>query len=166
MSDVQATALVRREGLVEHGPLRVAGLSAHFDQDSMHTIPALWGRFAPRLPLPGQHGWATYGVCFNGSPDTGAFQYMAGAELEPEAPAPEGLEVFEIPAQSYAVWRLTLDGGPLHPQMSGAARDIWGRRLAAEGLKPSGGPDFEYYPGDFDQNRKGSWVEFWIPVGA
>jgi AraC family transcriptional regulator len=168
MSDApsECPGLERLEGLKRLGPVRIAGLSGLFDADNMHAIPALWARFVPRLPVAGQRGQGTFGVCVSGSPDTGDFRYMAGAELEPGAPAPEGLEVVEVPAQSYAAWRLTLDGGPLHPQMQAAARDIWGRRLAAEGLKPSGGSDFEVYPPGFDQTRPGATVEFWVPVAT
>ena len=56
--------------------------------------------------------------------------------------------------------------GPLHPQMASALGEIWGERLQAAGLKPSGGPDFELYPEDFDQDRPGAVLEFWIPVQA
>lgn len=160
----ETSSLVRIEGLTRRDAFQVAGLSGRFDSDSLHAIPALWGRFVGHLPVGGQRGWETYGVCIYGSPDTGDFRYMAAVEIEADAPAPEGLEVFQIPAQPYAVYRLTVRAGPLHPQMHAAARDIWGRRLAAEGLKPSGGPDFELYPGDFDQNRPGSTLEFWIPA--
>ena len=48
--------------------------------------------------------------------------------------------------------------------MQAALRDIWGRRLKAEGLNPSGGPDFELYPPYFSGQTAGQWVEFWIPV--
>ncbi len=150
------------DGLSEPGPFRLAGLSNRFNQDNAAAIPGLWTRLAPRLPLAGQQGPEAYGACVSG--EDGGFQYMAGVRVGPDAAAPEGLEIMDAPAQTYAVFRLTLTGQALHPQMASAAKAIWGERLQATGLKPSGGPDFEYYPADFDENRPGATVEFWVPV--
>jgi len=153
------------EGLRRRPAFRVAGLAGRFDADTRPAIPGLWDQLVTRLPLPGQVGWETYGVCFGLDADKG-FEYMAGAEIGPDAPAPEGLQVREVPAQTYAVFRLTITGADLHPQMAAANMQIWGERLKAAGLEPSGGPDLEVYPGDFDQRRAGDAVEFWIPVRA
>ena len=145
------------------GRFRAAGVKSRFDRDSLHAIPALWDQLDPHLPVPGsKHG--TLGLCIPGAAGSGDFDYMAGVEMDAAAPAPERLELVEVPAQTYAVYRLTTNGEALHPQMQAALRDIWGRRLAAEGLKPSGGPDFELYPPYFTGHKAGETVEFWIPV--
>ncbi len=157
---------LNRIGDLQHRPaFTVAGCAGRFDNQTKSAIPRLWGQLVPRLPLSGQKGGEGFGVCWAVDPDKG-FNYMAGVELSPGAATPEGLETVEIPAQDYAVFRLTLTGGELHPQMSGAAAEIWGQRLQAAGLKPSGGPDFELYPDDFDQHRPGAWVEYWVPVAT
>ena len=163
MNDPAAITLERQGGLESRGPFTVAGLKSRFDRDSLHAIPALWDQLVPRLPVPGsKHG--TLGLCIPATPGTGDFDYMAGVEMDADAPAPEGLELIEVPAQTYAVYRLTVNGEALHPQMQAALRDIWGRRLTAEGLKASGGPDFELYPPYFTGQKAGETVEFWIPV--
>ena len=69
---------------------------------------------------------------------------MAAVAFDPARSTPEGLERMDLAAQAYAVFRLTLNGEALHPQMQAAARDIWMNRLPASGLKPVRAPDFEY----------------------
>ena len=157
--------LALEPGLTRRDAFRVAGLSGRFDRTSKAAIPALWDRLVPRLPLPGQVGWITYGLCWSASPGEGAFNYMAAAELEPDAPVPEGIEAFDVPAQTYLVFRHTTDAGNLHRQMSAACEEIWSSRLAKAGYKASGGPDFELYPGDFMSNKPGT-LFYWIPVTA
>lgn len=152
-------------GVQRRGAFTVAGLAGRFDAETRSAIPTLWKRLMPLLPAPGQKSWVTYGLCWSGELEQG-FDYMAGVEVDPGAAAPAGLEVKAVPDQAYAVFRLTVSGGPLHPQMVAALGEIWGERLQAARLKPSGGPDFEFYPEDFDQDRPGSVVEFWIPVEA
>lgn len=142
---------------------RVAGISGKFDEDNKAGIPALWPSLVKRLPLPGQTEGGTYGVMW-GAPD--GFHYMAAAAIAEDAAVPEGLEAKDIPAQSYLVFRQVLDGSDLHAQMQTAAREIWGHRLPNSGRKLAQGPDLEVYPPDFDANRAGSWIEWWIPVEA
>ena len=158
-----AIDLTLHSGVQRRGALRLAGLAGQFDGETRGAIPTLWDRFVPRLPVPGQAGWATYGLCWSGDLDKG-FNYMAAVELAPDAPAPEGLEMMEVPAQAYAAFRLNLNGGELHPQMAAAMDEIWGRRLTEAGLKPFAGPDFEFYPEHFDPRRPGAYIEVWIPV--
>ncbi len=152
-----------RPGLQHRPAFRAAGLHGRFDSSTRGAIPTLWDRFVPRLPLPGQAGNDTYGLCWSGDLDKG-FEYMAAVALDPGAAVPEGIDVKDVPAQAYAVFRLTLSGEELHPQMAAAMNRIWGGWLQEAGLKPRGGPDFEFYPAGFDARRKGGWVEMWIPV--
>jgi hypothetical protein len=79
-------------------------------------------------------------------------------------PAGHGAE--ELPAQSYLTFRLTVDGGPLHPQMQAAMREIWGERLPASGLVLAQVPDLEYYPRTSSPAAPARTVEFWIPSRA
>jgi len=151
--------------ILHRDAFRVAGLSGRFDGDTRGAIPGLWGKLIPLLPAPSQRGWRTYGLCWSGDLDQG-FDYMAGVEVESDAAAAMGMEVKEVPAQAYVVFRLTISGGDLHPQMTAAMAEIWGERLQAAGLTPSGGPDFELYPEDFDGRRPGAYVDFCIPVKA
>lgn len=165
MTDLNVAARVTmRPNLVTLPAFRVAGLVEEFKIETRLGIPILWERFIPRLPFAGMKGGATYGVCWDVSQDT-PFKYMAGAALEDGAPALAGLEVKEIPAQSYLVFRQAIDSGPFQTQVSAAMEEIWGRRMPSLAYKPGGGPDFEYYPPGFAPMQEG-WVEYWIPVAA
>ena len=155
--------LERVNGLAQRGAFTAAGFKNRFSPSNMHEIPALFSRLVPRMPLPGsKHG--TLGLIL--PDDQPGFVYMAGVEMEDGAPVPADMDRVEIPPQAYAVYRLTVSGEALQPQMQAALHDIWGRRLKAEGLTPTRGPNFELYPPYFDQNKAGDAVEFWIPVEA
>lgn len=157
----QAPAPVRKPGL------RIAGLSALFDETNKAGIPALWDGLVPRLPLPGQAGAGTFGVCAAApEAEPGGMRYMAGVAIAADAPAPAGLEVIDLAPQAYLVFRQDLDAGDLHPQMQAAAREIWGERLPASAYKLAQSPDLEVYPADFEPGRAGAVIEWWIPVEA
>ena len=157
------TSLTQSPAPVEGAGLRLAGLSAVFDDMTKAGIPGLWGRLVPRLPLEGQDGWGTFGLCM-AVPEAGAMRYMAAVALTPEAPAPAGLEIIDLPPRRYLVFRQVLHGGALHPQMQRAAKEIWGERLPSSGHRLAQAPDLEVYPPDFEPNRAGDWVEWWIPI--
>ena len=160
---IQAPAPARKPAL------RIAGLGADFDETTVHGIPELWDRFEPRLPLPSQAGGGTFGVCCAGPEGQSlkmGLHYIAGVAIAPDAAPPEGLEVIELPARSYLVFRQVLDGGPLHPQMQAAVREIWGQRVPASGCALARAPDLEVYPDAFHPETPGAWVEWWIPVAA
>ena len=151
------------EGPARKPPMRLAGLSGVFTDDNKHEIPRLWAQLVPRLPAPGQASGETFGMACASDVAEG-FSYMAAIRLRDDAPCPPGMELKELPAQSYLTFRLTVDGGPLHPQMQAAMREIWGERLPASGLVLAQVPDLEYYPENFEPGRAGATVEFWIPV--
>ena len=98
--------------------------------------------------------------------EEGRFNYLAGVEVSGDAPLPEGFERVHLATQTYAVFRLTVDGGPLHPQMQAAMPMIWGDLLPKSGLKAVPAPDLEVYPADFEPMRKGAYVDMYIAVEA
>lgn len=142
----------------------IAGFGRRFEETGRDQIPALWGRLTPRLPFAGQVGNATYGVCWEA--DDGAFYYMAGVALAAGVPKPRGVDVRNLPAQEYLVYRLRLRGLPLVPQLQEAAREIWGERIPRSGYTLARGPDVEFYPDDFRPNQPGKFIEWWIPVNG
>jgi AraC family transcriptional regulator len=150
--------------LVRRDAFTVVGPAALFNDDNKSGIPALWPRLIRALPLTGQVDARTYGVCQMIDKQEGCFKYLAGAQVAGGAALPDGFERIELPAHSYAVFRLTLDGSPLHPQMQAAMRRIWGEALPASGLKTVPAPDFELYPADFEPMRKGAYVDMCIAV--
>lgn len=143
----------------------VAGPSRQFDEASKVEIPQLWSALIGLLPFPGQvKSWATYGVVYSVNAAEGCFQYLAGVGVEPGCTPPPGFTRLEIPAATYAVFRITLNGGPLQPQIMSAMARIWGELLPASGLQLADGPDFELYDGRFDPKVAGSVIDFHIPV--
>jgi AraC family transcriptional regulator len=145
---------------------RVAGVSGVFGEATRAQIPQLWPRLIQRLPLPGQIGDdASFGVCSPAEGEDGCFRYLACVPIAADAPSPEGMEVVDVPAQTYLVFRQETDGSPLHPQMQAAVKEIWGERVPKSGFKLANGPDIEAYPPNFYPDRP-SHVEWWIPVEA
>ncbi len=159
----QKANVVQQGGLVRHEAFTVAGVAARIETAHKDVIPTLWPKLFHQLAGEKRADWRSYGVCWGADEAEGTFNYMAGVEVSPGA-TPKGFEAKTIPAQSYLVFRLTLDGGNLHEQMQAAAREIWGERLPKSGRKLSKGPDLEVYPPDFDPSRAGSTVDFWVPV--
>jgi AraC family transcriptional regulator len=165
MSDTKTQARVERmEGLVKRDAFTIVGVRALFDQQNKSGIPALWPRLIRVLPLAGQVNATTYGACWMENKAEGRFNYLAGVEVNGDTAPPDGFERLQLAAQTYAIFRLTLDGGPLHPQMQAAMPKIWGEMLPKSGLKVVPAPDLEVYPADFEPMRKGSYVDMYIAI--
>lgn len=157
-ANVTQLANVRRDAFT------VAGPRAAFDDENKSGIPSLWPRLIRCLPLPQQVGYGTYGVCWMADPKSGLLNYMAGVEVTGDAVLPDGFERIALKPQTYAAFRITLDGGNLHQQMQAAMPLIWGQMLPKSGLKHVPAPDLEVYPGDFNPEVKGMYVDIYIPV--
>ena len=162
MADLQ---LAQSAGAVLKPAMRIAGLGQTFTAADIGEIPGLWARLAPSLPLAGQGGGETFGVS-RVAPDGSGMHYLAGVALTPGAAIPDGFEGIDLSARPYLVFRQTLDGGELHPQMKAAAREIWGNRVPASGLTLAQAPELEVYPPDFQPDSPGAHVEWWLPVKA
>lgn len=160
-----STSVVQLPELVTLDAFRVAGPSRRFDQASKSEIPQLWSGLIAALPFEGQHqSWDTYGVVWSADRDEGSFHYMAGVGVEPHCALPKGFDEKLIPAATYAVFRITLNGGALHPQVKGAMATIWGELIPASGLKVADSPDFERYDGRFEPTQPGAVIDFHVPV--
>ena len=159
--------VVRLPELATLPAFRVAGPARRFDEATKSEIPQLWSALIGALPFAGQvKSWATYGVVSSVDAGQGDFQYLAGVGVEPGCVPPPGFSTMEIPAATYVVFRITLDGSALHPQVRQAMAAVWGELLPASGLTPAGGPDFELYDGRFDPLKAGSVIDFHVPVEA
>lgn len=143
----------------------VAGSQRRFDESNKAEIPQLWSQMLGALPFSGQTpGWTTYGVVWNVDRAEGHFDYLAGVGVEEGAALPAGFSALRIPGGSYAVFRITLNGGAVHPQLKSAMAKIWGDLVPAAGLQVAEGPDFERYDGKFDPTIKGAVIDFYLPV--
>jgi len=163
----RTAAVVRLPELATLPAFHVAGPARRFDESTKSEIPQLWSALIGALPFDGQvKSWATYGVVSSVDQADGCFQYLAGVGVEPGCVPPPGFSTMEIPAATYAVFRITLDGSALHPQVKQAMAAVWGELLPASGLKVAGGPDFELYDGRFDPLKAGSVIDFHVPVQA
>ena len=159
--------VVRLPDLVALPAFHVAGPARLFDEATKAEIPQLWSALIGALPFKGQlPSWATYGVVSSVDKGEGCFRYMAGVGVEPGCEPPPGFSVQQVPAATYAVFRITLDGSALHPQVKRAMAEIWGELIPASGLKVVEGPDFELYDGRFDPQKAGSVIDFHVPVQA
>ncbi len=160
-----STAVTRLPDLVRLEAFSIAGPARRFDQESRAEIPQLWSALIGALPFKGQEpSWATYGAVWSVDREEGSFDYMAGVGIAPGSTLPAGFSEKRIPAATYAVFRITLDGSALHPQVKNAMATIWGQLIPASGLKLADSPDFELYDGRFEPTRPGAVIDFHVPV--
>ena len=160
-----STPVVQLPDLVVKEAFTVAGRSRRFDEATKANIPQLWSQLIGALPFEGQSpSWATYGVVWGADQAEGGFNYMAGVEITPDKTPPDGFVTKDIPSATYAIFRITLDGGALHPQVKAAMATIWGDLIPATGLKVAASPDFELYDSEFSPNRPGAVIDFYVPI--
>lgn len=159
----QARVDVRPE--VRLDAFELAGFSRPFDADNKAEIPQLWARLIGSLPLAAQLPSAdSYGVIIDVDRSSGSFRYMAAVAVQPGAPLPPGFERLRLAAARYAVFRIHLNGGPLHPQIKAAMAKIWGELIPAAGLPLAGLPDFERYDGRFAPEQPGANIDYHVPL--
>jgi AraC family transcriptional regulator len=164
--------LVLRDGVTRRAGFKVAGYRITLEGTPGAEIPEMWGKLMRHMPLPGQiggpEGGVGYGVCWTENAEQGSMNYMAAFEVAQDpklhAKLPADLASFDVPAQTYRVFRLTLDGGPLGPQIQGAMRVIFETRVPQAGWELTGGPDLEVYPADFNPTKKGATLDLYVPV--
>jgi AraC family transcriptional regulator len=133
------------------------------NSDNAH-IPGIWGQLFQNAGKPGQKGWASIGVCWaEGDADT-CVNYMAAFEWDPAFPIPAPFDRLDLAPQTYRVFRLTMNGGPVNAQMQAAAKEIWGKRIPEAGWRLAKVPDLEVYSEDFRPDLAGVTVDFYVPV--
>jgi AraC family transcriptional regulator len=147
----------------------VVGLQGSFTPRTTSEIPALWSAFVPRIPaIPRRRGTATFGLCRPSADGPGApprFEYTAGVEVDALAAPPAGLATVTVPASTYAVF--THDGpvsgiGRTFDAIHGAGAG--GGALAAAGLEPAPGYEFERYDERWDARTASGPVDIYVPV--
>ncbi len=149
------------------GAFRIAGVAAEFDKTNKAGIPTLWPKLLGALPLPRQApSGEAFGVVQMIDRDCGRMRYMAGVEVTGDPKLPDGFDVIDLQPQTYAVFRITLNGADLQPQIMAAMQEVWGRLIPESGVKPIPAPDFELCPPGFEPMRAGQILDYYIPVEA
>jgi AraC family transcriptional regulator len=157
--------VIQTPELVTLEAFTVAGVARRVNEATKASIPDLWPRLIAVLPFEGQTpSWVTYGVEWGADRIEGSFNYMAAVGVKPDAVLPDGFERLDIPAATYVVFRITLAGGAVHPQVKAAMAKIWGELIPASEFKLTGGPDFESYSGNFEPTRPGAVIDYHVPV--
>jgi AraC family transcriptional regulator len=143
--------------IVERPAATVIGLSI-LTQPMSPEIPALWPKFVARIPdIPGQtEPRVTYGV-MQSDAAMQALHYMACVAVRAGEAAPPGMEVRELPAGRYAVFRYPL------ARLGEGFGEVFGR-LRSSDYEQAAGPLFERYGEAFDPADPQSMVEIQVPV--
>ena len=147
-------------------PIRVAGLALRTDnateaQPEIGKIPGLWQRFRSedwfdRLGKLGASG-PPVGVYSGYESDaSGTFQILAGRELKSIAPVDRPLEMVEVPAGAYLLFR---SSGALPGSVIRGWQDVWAYFERPDAPARAYTYDVEIYP-------DAEHVEIWIAIEA
>lgn len=142
--------------IVTKPAFNVIGLLYH-GKNEHQEIKALWGDFNQRMGEIKNIVDGCFGVCGANDPN-GTFKYVAGMAVSNCDNLPEGMTVWEVPEQQYAVFPTTLHGiGEAYSY----AFETW---LPQSGYEYTKGPDFEYYDENFDPKDDSSIFYIYIPI--
>ncbi|MBC8125031.1 MAG: AraC family transcriptional regulator [Candidatus Kapabacteria bacterium] len=149
---------------VQLDAMHIRGLARTFNMSTRHNIPQLWADAVPLLhTMPGRVPTATYGTCidmFAGEDGDAGFVYMAGVEVDPEAPSPEGLTTVVAPAGKYAMF--TFDEHiSKFPEFIDA---VWSKYFPASGYTKRKALDFERYDERWNPVTGSGPVDYYIPI--
>ena len=151
--------------IAEKGPMRMAGiripLSADMDENQKN-IPRFWqsvvngSLFSEICGLSNQSPEGILGVSVYESPKS-FFYYIAAAT---DAPAPDGMSTFEIPA---ATWAIFENNGCFKDEVQSIFKRFYTEWLPFSGYEYAGLPDIEVYPVCWEIPVRGH-SEVWIAV--
>ena len=124
-------------------------------------IKALWQKAVPRFDqiqhVTYPNTMDSYGLCGE-LEDNGSFRYVAGLEVNKAEGVPDGMTVWEVPEQTYAVFPCTL------AEIGQTYEYAHGTWMPDKGYKRADGPDFEYYDETFEPQDPESIIYIYIPV--
>lgn len=145
--------------IVNRQDFHVAGLLVRGNNEE-GELTALWQRFGEHTEAFEKMAAseAAYGVIDNFDEEAGVFDYLAAVEVSGEEDVPEGMEVWRLLAQNYAVFPTTL------ATLKETIDQIYGSWLPHSNYHRAPGPEFEYYDGTFDPDDPSSQLYLYIPV--
>ena len=131
----------------------------HRGKAQSNEIPQLWSSFLPRTAEIKNR--TNKDICFgaedNYDETTREFDYMACIEVNQVDDLPLGMEQWQIPANTYAIFPTTL------PDINNTYANIESR-LADSGLERKLAPEFELYDETFDAADPESLFYIYVPV--
>ena len=129
-------------------------------KNEANEVPALWGRLMARF---GEfkhlvQGGGSFGVMANYDEETGEFDYVAAMPVSSGENVPAGMDLWEIPEQTYAVF--TFPFSEIGKSYDYAMK-VWPQE---SGRERSGGIELEFYPVEFSPQDPASLMQYWMPV--
>ncbi len=103
---------------------------------------------------------AMLGLCEPSKKGEDTFRYGIGIECDKDTVAPEGFELWTLPAQTWVVFKCV---GAVPSAVQEMYTRIYSEFFAQSEYQPSGEIDFEAYP-EGDNSRKDYITEIWVPV--
>jgi AraC family transcriptional regulator len=145
--------------IVEREAFTVVGMRYH-GKNEKGEIPQLWGVFGPRVQEIKDvcNHSVCYGISDNMDHTTGEFDYIAGLEVSAAEEVPKGMVCWEVPAGKYAVFATAL------PKIGETFMYAYKTWMPKSGHEATGGPDFELYDHNFDNQDPNSQFEVFIPI--
>lgn len=136
----------------------VVGVKYHGKNEN-NEISQIWDwEFLPRVKeIPSAvHPEVSYGVEGNFDEETGVFDYVAGVEVSDADDIPEGMAVWEVPENTYAVFPCSLRN------LGETLEWIQQSWFPESEYQLAAGPMFEYYDTDFDPIEQ--TMAMYVPV--
>ena len=123
-------------------------------------IPHLWRELSLRQKeIRNKKSYdVAYGIMGNYDLQSGEFDYLASYEVDKGEVIPPGMESWDVPAQTYAVFKCTL---ATIMESYNYANNEW---LPNSGYRRGDGPEFEEYGADFSPDVEGSEYNICLPI--
>lgn len=130
----------------------------YYGKNEHNEIAAIWEEFSPRINTIKNITDGAFGLCLPAD-ESGAFKYLAGMAVSDTEQVPEGMVIWQVPEQTYAVFPCTL------PTLHEAYRYAFETWLPSSGYAYTRGPDFEYYEENFDpDDPQNAIFHIYVPV--
>lgn len=144
--------------------MRVIGM-AYVGKNENEEIHSMWGDFSPRADeVQGKIcPDVQLGVCGDAQED-GSFRYVAGFQVDADAPVPDGMSTFDVPAATYGV---VTQRGVLSDEQHGlgaAVNFVYREWLPQSGYQRASTPDLEWYDERFHFGQEDSEMDVYIPI--
>ena len=156
-------SLRKEEGEMEpkivHKPEFTAIGMEYRGKNENNEIVQMWQEFVPRIKeiKHANFTWGTYGICRD-LPAGEGVNYLAAVEVDQVEDVPQGMAVWTVPEQMYALFTCTL------PTLHEAYRHAFETWLPQSEYKRGDGPDFELYTEEFDPEVEDSKMYIYVPI--